>query len=72
MLEEKQYIKRSVIDRRSFIERRVLNPWQVYPGKEQRIKKDRRKGWEDRVDWQPVNQWDIFFNTLSFKSSRLP
>jgi len=72
MLQEKQYIKRSVIDRRSLIERRVLNLGPLYPGKEERIKKDRRKGWEDRIDPQPISQWDIFLNSLSFKSSRLP
>ena len=65
MLQEKQYIKRSVVGRRSFIERRVLNLGPVYPGKEERTNKDRRKGWEDRVDPQPISQWDIFLTTLS-------
>jgi len=59
------------MDRRSFIERRALNLGQVSPGEEQRTKKERRKGWEDRVDWQPASQWDIFLNTLSFEDARL-
>ncbi|MFH2059456.1 MAG: hypothetical protein ABIJ59_11220 [Pseudomonadota bacterium] len=61
--------RRSTMDRRSYIDRRILNLGNVYPGKEQRIKKDRRKGWEDRVDWQPAIQWENFLNILSFKSS---
>lgn len=71
-LQEKQYIKRSVMDRRSFLGRRVLNLGPVYPGKERRIKKNRRQGWEDRVEWQPANQWNNFSSTLYFKSSSQP
>lgn len=60
MLQEKQDIKRSVMDRRSFIERRVLTVCSTYSDTERRTNKDRRKGWEDRVDCQPASQWGLF------------
>jgi hypothetical protein len=51
MLSKKEYIKRSVTDRRSSLDRRVFN---FGPDdKERRMIKDRRKGWEDRWGWNP-------------------
>jgi hypothetical protein len=72
MLQKKQFKKRSVMDRRSFLDRRILNLGPLYPGKERREIEERRIGWEDRVGWQPTNQWDSFFESTDLTSSEKP
>lgn len=69
MLQEKRYIKRSAIDRRSFLNRRILNLGPVNPCEDQRIKKYRRKGWEDRLGWHRSSRWSSIPNALNFTSS---
>lgn len=52
------YVRRSAVDRRSPVDRRILNMGPGYPGVEKRIKrKDRRRGWEDRYGWERVSKW---------------
>ncbi|MDX2441577.1 MAG: hypothetical protein QNK40_13640 [Desulfobacterales bacterium] len=69
MLQEKQQMKRSVMDRRSFRDRRILNLGSVSPDIEQRSMKDRRQGWEDRVGWQRLTRWSSFPSTLTLEGS---
>ena len=69
MLQEKQYIRRSAMDRRSVWDRRILNLGPVYPGEDHRIKKCRRKGWEDRLGWYRSNRWSSIPNALNFTTS---
>ncbi len=52
------YAKRTPIDRRSPVDRRILDMWPGYPGMESRLKfKDRRRGWEDRYGWERISRW---------------
>lgn len=52
------YIKRSSIDRRSPVDRRVIDMGPGYPGRERRVHlQDRRKGWEDRFGWERTSRW---------------
>ncbi len=52
------YMKRSAIDRRSPVDRRILDMGPGYPPMEYRIKfKDRRRGWEDRYGWERISRW---------------
>ncbi|WDP88304.1 MAG: hypothetical protein HUN04_00485 [Desulfobacter sp.] len=52
------YIKRAPVDRRSPVDRRILDMGPGYPGTERRIKiKDRRRGWEDRYGWERISKW---------------
>lgn len=52
------YIRRSSIDRRSPVDRRILDMGPGYPGRERREKiKDRRRGWEDRYGWERISKW---------------
>lgn len=52
------YVTRSPVDRRSQVNRRILNMGSEYPGKENReCSKDRRRGWEDRYGWERINKW---------------
>ncbi len=55
MLQKKAFISRSAMDRRLFLNRRILNLGPKYPDKEQRMKQNRRQGWKDRVEWQRLN-----------------
>ncbi len=68
MLSKKEHIKRSAIDRRSPLDRRTFNIGPKYPGKEQRMKQDRRQGWEDRYAWKPLNVIAVTapFNPVSY------
>ncbi len=52
------FIQRSPADRRTPVDRRVLDMGSGYPGKERRTgAKDRRRGWEDRYGWERVSKW---------------
>ncbi len=52
------FMKRNAMDRRSPIDRRVLDIGPQYPSKERRTRmKDRRKGWEDRYGWERISRW---------------
>lgn len=52
------HTQRSSADRRSPVDRRVLDMGPGYPGKERRKRlKDRRRGWEDRFGWERVSKW---------------
>ncbi|NOX32588.1 MAG: hypothetical protein GXP56_02455 [Deltaproteobacteria bacterium] len=52
------YAKRSLIDRRSPVDRRVLDMGPGYPGRQKRENKnDRRRGWEDRYGWERISKW---------------
>ena len=65
MLQTKKFIKRSAMDRILPLNRRILNLGPKYPDKEQRMKQNRRQGWEDRVEWQrsnPVEPHSQLFN----------
>ncbi len=66
MLQKKQFIKRCALDRRSSLDRRILNLGPVYPGKEKRTKKVRRKGWEDRLGWTALDRY--FAPSKSFET----
>ncbi|MEN8211273.1 MAG: hypothetical protein ABFR31_06105 [Thermodesulfobacteriota bacterium] len=55
---KKAYVTRSPIDRRTRVERRILNMGPGYQGKENReYSKDRRRGWEDRYGWERISKW---------------
>jgi hypothetical protein len=52
------YVKRSLVDRRSPVDRRILDMGPGYPGAEDRITiQDRRRGWEDRFGWERISRW---------------
>ncbi len=52
------YSKRLPVDRRSPVDRRILDMGPGYPGMEDRLKlKDRRRGWEDRYGWERISKW---------------
>ena len=52
------YTKRSAVDRRSPVDRRIIDMGPGYPAGERRNKvKDRRKGWEDRFGWERISKW---------------
>ena len=52
------FVQRSPVDRRSTIDRRVLDMGPGYPGTERRVNlKDRRRGWEDRFGWERISKW---------------
>jgi hypothetical protein len=55
---KQEYIKRSKIDRRSLLDRRILNLGPEDPDQERRAKKDRRKGWDDRVESESPYPWN--------------
>jgi hypothetical protein len=55
---ENRYVKRKLVDRRSTVDRRILDMGPGYPGTEDRITiKDRRRGWEDRYGWERISRW---------------
>lgn len=54
---QKEYITRSVFDRRTSLDRRTINLGEKYPGQEQRTGRNRRRRWEKRNEWKPINQW---------------
>ena len=62
------YGKRSPVDRRSLVDRRIIDMGPGYPGSESRKKikiKSRRKGWEDRYGWERISKWSsspIYFD----------
>jgi len=54
------HTKRSLVDRRSPVDRRILDMGPGYPGSEGRLNfkvKDRRRGWEDRYGWERISKW---------------
>ena len=54
------FIKRSPADRRSPVDRRIIDMGPGYPGSESRKSlkiKDRRRGWEDRFGWERISRW---------------
>lgn len=54
------YSKRSLVDRRSQVNRRILDMGPGYPGSENRQNfkvNDRRRGWEDRYGWERISKW---------------
>ncbi|MDM8536459.1 hypothetical protein QUF70_06895 [Desulfobacterales bacterium HSG17] len=60
VLSEKEYIKRSVIDRRSLLDRRMFNRGTKYQGPERRMRQGRRQGWERRYDWESIDRMTSF------------
>ena len=68
MVSKKEYIKRSVIDRRSPLERRIFNFDPKYQGKERRMKQGRRQGWEQRYEWESIDRFTSF--PMHFKISQ--
>ncbi len=55
---EDMYEKRCPVDRRSPVERRILDMGPGYPDNQLRKNKaDRRKGWEDRYGWERISKW---------------
>ena len=51
------YSKRGFVDRRSLVDRRVLDMGPGYPGSENRKhNKERRRGWEDRYGWERISR----------------
>lgn len=55
---ENVYVKRTLADRRSPVDRRILDMGPGYPGAEDRLTvKDRRRGWEDRYGWERISRW---------------
>ena len=69
MLSKKEYTNRSLIDRRSSLDRRIVNFGPMYSNNEQRIKQDRRQGWEKRYDWKPISLRSSSF--IQFKTPQL-
>ena len=52
------FAKRSPLDRRSPVDRRILDIGPGYPTAQKRkISKDRRRGWEDRFGWERISRW---------------
>lgn len=54
------YAKRTPIDRRSPVDRRIVDMGPGYPESETRKNfkiKDRRRGWEDRYGWERISKW---------------
>lgn len=52
------YVKRIPVDRRSPVDRRILDMGPSYHGPERRVsKKNRRRGWEDRFGWERISRW---------------
>ncbi len=66
MLQKKEFIHRSPMDRRLPLNRRILNLGPRYPDKEKRMKQDRRQGWEDRFEWQRFNQVEPYSQRFNF------
>lgn len=64
MSQTKEYIKRSILDRRTNKDRRTLNLGPLFPGKEQRITINRRQRFEDRFGWPPLSRLSSFPNTF--------
>jgi len=54
---QKTYETRSAKDRRSSVDRRIVNLGPQYPGLDMRKKRDRRQGWEDRYGWERTSRW---------------
>jgi hypothetical protein len=52
------YERRSILDRRTPVDRRILDMGPGYPASQKReIQKDRRRGWEDRYGWERISKW---------------
>ena len=52
------FTRRSSVDRRTPMDRRVLDMGPGYPGRERRLTlRDRRRGWEDRFGWERISKW---------------
>lgn len=67
MLSKKEVAKRSVKDRRSSLDRRMIDFGPMYPNNNQRMTQDRRHGWGKRYDWKPINRWSS--SPILFKNS---
>ena len=68
LIEQREYIKRSRIDRRSCLDRRVLKFSPDYPDDDRRMINDRRKGWDDRVESRPATRWRNFSREEPYRS----
>lgn len=51
------FLNRSMVDRRSPLDRRTIDLGPKFPNPDRRKGKCRRKGMEKRTDWKPVNRW---------------
>lgn len=51
------YGKRSTTDRRSPVDRRIVNLGPQYLNPDTRKNSDRRQGWEDRNGWERTSRW---------------
>jgi len=54
------HTKRTPVDRRSPVDRRIIDMGPGYPGSEGRQNfkiQDRRRGWEDRYGWERISKW---------------
>jgi hypothetical protein len=52
------FAKRSLVDRRTPVDRRVLDMGPGYPSDQIREDlKGRRHGWEDRYGWERISRW---------------
>ncbi len=56
MLSKNKLSNRSATDRRSPVDRRILNLGPKHPYSEER-KKERRSQWEKRSDWKLLSKW---------------
>nr|MDA8136469.1 hypothetical protein [Desulfobacteraceae bacterium] len=68
---KKEYIKRSKTDRRSFLDRRIMNFGPDCPDRDRRVKRDRRKGWDDRSEPQLFTWWDSLPQKSPLRARRL-
>ena len=52
------FVTRAPVDRRSPVDRRILDMGPGYPGADKRMRfKDRRRGWEDRYGWERISRY---------------
>jgi len=54
---QKTYETRSAKDRRSSVDRRIVNLGPQNTGLDRRKDHDRRQGWEDRYGWERTSRW---------------
>ena len=62
------YVTRSPADRRTPVDRRIIDMGPGYPGKDKRACfNDRRRGWEDRFGWERTSKWSssLIYSDLS-------
>jgi len=65
VLPKRKNIKRRALDRRLSLDRRILNLGPLYPDKEKRMIKYRRRGWEDRLGWTSLDRSTAFPISIS-------